>query len=134
MNTTIPVECGGGGGGGPTITTSDFSLSPSEALLAVIVDNLPANSNKISVTVSGAPSGNVTLIADLSSLPSGAVYKFEPSSLSTGKSTFKITSIPGSAKPGKYTIPIIGTDSDGVLRTINIILNIEKINTDWKEF
>jgi len=128
----VPNSCDGSFT--PLITPSDFSLSSSEPFQALIIDNLPANSNKISITVSGSPSGNVDLVADLSSLPDGAVYKFEPNSLQIGKSTFKVTSIPGSTKAGTYTIPIIGTDSDGTSKTINISLKIETINTEWKEF
>ncbi|MCX6731541.1 MAG: hypothetical protein NTX55_00960, partial [Candidatus Parcubacteria bacterium] len=116
----------------------DFTLNSSGSIIATVVSGGPAKTSSnttITLTPANEFSDNITLSA--SSDISGATYNFTTnnpltsSKYSTG-SVFNIT-IPSTTTRGQHTIVIRGADG-GLVRTVNVILNVESYNPGWQEF
>lgn len=120
-----------------TPTQPDFTLNSSNAIHVTILAGGPTKTSTdttITITSANGFSSNVTLSA--SSDISGAIYNFITNPLISSKystgSVFSIT-IPSATTKGPHTITIQGADG-GLIRTVNVILNVESYNTGWKEF
>jgi len=66
----------------------------------------------------------------------GATYNFSNPTLTSLKyssgSTFSVT-LPSTTPAGTYAITIKGVDG-GLIRTVNVNLNVEVFNPGWQEF
>jgi len=123
------------------ISSQAVDLSASETLRASIIENLPANSNKITVTVSSQDyEGPLTLTANIAQTGlSGAIAEFSPSEMmdvsanSWQEVEFRIKSIPASKSAGIYPLEITATDQDGNEYYLTIDLKLEKTTVEWRE-
>ena len=122
-------------------SSQSVELSASETLRASIVENLPANSNKIIITVSSSDyEGPLTLSANIAQTGlSGAAAEFSPgetmdvTSGSQQYAEFRVKSIPASKSAGIYPWEIPATDQDGNKYPLTVNLNLEKTTVEWRE-
>ena len=119
------------GGGGAIITTSP---SPS-VILATIIENLPANSNKTDLSIYNAGGSNVTVSLSASGCPGTPV--FDPSSVTvsggfSANVVFNVKNIPGSTASQQCPVKIKAAYDSSVVET-TVLLKIEKVTTTWKE-
>ena len=122
-------------------SSQSVELSASETLRASIVENLPANSNKIIITVSSSDyEGPLTLSANIAQTGlSGAAAEFSPgetmdvTSGSQQYAEFRVKSIPASKSAGIYPLEITATDQDGNKYPLTVNLNLEKTTVEWRE-
>ena len=106
----------------------------SETLYANIVENLPANSNKIIITVSSQSyDGELTLSTNIAQTGlKGAVAEFSSGETITVSANswqyaeFRIKSIPASKLAGIYPLEITATDQNGNKYTLTVNLSLEK--------
>ncbi|TSD02144.1 MAG: LamG domain-containing protein, partial [Parcubacteria group bacterium Athens0714_24] len=117
----------------------DFSLNSSNAIYATIVQGQTTNrSNSTTITVSPLNGFSSNINFSVQSISPAIAYtpNFSNSTLSSSQyasgSTFSIT-LPASTPAGIYTIVIKG-DSGGIVRTVNLTLNVEIFNPNWVEF
>ena len=110
----VLLGCGGGGGQAPP--RSPFSVAPAAISLYVPadrVDNLPAYSGTVTVTVNRDPgfTGTVTLGVDPARLPSGVKVDFAAPVLAAGVASDTVSVQAGSpdASFGAQTYPAVGS-------------------------
>jgi hypothetical protein len=123
------------------VTSQPVELSASETMRANIIENLPANSNKIIITVSSQSyDGELALSANIAQTGlKGAVAEFisgETITVSSGSWTdveFRIKSIPASKLAGIYPLEITATDQNGNKYTLTVNLNLGKTSVQWRE-
>ena len=160
-STTYKVSGWGGGSEWPTpviraevtvgvLPPADFKISSSKnKLTATIVEGLSANSDSATLTITNisqpARSINVSLSSALTSGLSGvSVFSYDgidynnsvTVSLAAGESknvNFKLKSIPGATVPGNYSITV-NSSGGNVQKTTPIIVKVNKITTEWREF
>jgi hypothetical protein len=123
------------------VSSQPVELSTGETLRASIVENLPANSNKITINISSQDyEGSLTLSANIAQTGlNGAVAEFSPSETmdvtkgSWQEVEFKVKSIPASKSAGTYPLEITATDQDGNKYPLTVNLNLEKTTVNWRE-
>jgi len=123
------------------VSSQPVELSASETLRASIIENLPANSNKITITVSSQDyEGSLILSANIAQTGlKGAVAEFSPSeTIDVTKGSwqdfeFRVKSIPASKSAGTYPLEITATDQEGNEYTLTIDLKLEKTTVEWRE-
>jgi len=119
-------------------TLQDFSLNNSNAIFVSLVGGAPSVSTETAITLtpSGTFASDVALSVDsINPALSGATFNFADSSLSSaeysGGTKFSVN-VPAGTPSGLYTITIKG-DGGGLIRTINVQLNIEAVEPSWIE-
>ncbi len=119
----------------------DFSLNSSNGLYATLTLNQKGDSNSATLTITpfnGFTSNVALSVASVSpALPGGTTYQFSPSALNQSKyssgSQFKVKIGAGISSSKVYTITVQAADG-GLVRTVNILLNAQIKNPNWKEF
>ena len=126
-------------------SSQPVELSASGTLRASIIENLPANSNKIIITVSSPVdtgyTGQLTLSTNIAQTGlNGAVAEFlsgETIDVVSGSwqdVEFRVKSIPASKLAGIYPLEITATDQDGnKWDTLTVDLNLTKTTVQWRE-
>ena len=116
----------------------DFSLNISNAIFVSLVGGAPSVSSETMITISPQDpfASDVSLSVDsVNPALSGATYNFSDSSLSSPEystGTRFSVNVPAGTPSGLYTITIKG-DGGGLIRTINVQLNIEAVEPSWIE-
>ncbi len=130
-NENCPNDC-------PASPSADFSLNNSNAIFASLVGGASSVSTETTITLipSGTFTNDVALSVDsVNPALSGATFNFADSSLSSaeysGGTKFSVN-VPSGFSSGLYTITIKG-DGGGLIRTVNIQLNIEAVEPSWIE-
>ncbi len=125
--------------GGSCPLPPDFTLSNSNVILATIIESRSTVSGETTITVTDPInfSDDVSLSAQsISPAMPGVSYNFGDSTLSSSEystgSTFRVN-VPGSASKGLYIITVRGEDG-GLVRTVEIRLNVEELDPGWEEF
>ena len=125
-------------------SSQPVELSASGTLRASIIENLPANSNKIIITVSSPAdtgyTGQLTLSTNIAQTGlNGAVAEFRSgetitvSASSWQDAEFRVKSIPASKLAGIYPLEITATDETGNKYTLTVDLNLTKTSVQWRE-
>ncbi len=143
---TYTLTCSGpGASASATIVVAvpppDFNLNSSNALYATLTFNQKGDSNSATLTITpfnGFTSNVALSVASVSpALPGGTTYQFSPSALNQSKyssgSQFKVKIGAGISSSKVYTITVQAADG-GLVRTVNILLNAQIKNPNWKEF
>lgn len=119
------------------VLPADFTLLSSNDISAKIIEEQDTVSTDTTITVINTInfSDNVVLSSNVDSVISGATDNFSDDTLdsseySTG-STFNVN-VPGNTAPGSYIITIQG--NGGLIRTVDIELQLNVFDFDWEEF
>jgi len=116
----------------------DFTLTrnPNVIFATILAGGPPATSTDTTITLAPINGFNSDVTLSASSDISGATYNFSANPLVSSKystgSVFNVK-IPSTTTKGPHTITITGVDG-GLIRTANVILNVESFNPGWREF
>lgn len=121
-----------------SVSPPDFTFNSSNAIYATLIGSPSQTSNSTTITIipSNGFNDNINLsVQSVSPALAGATYNFSDSTLTSSEyssgSTFSVT-LPSTTPAGTYTIIIRGADG-GLIRTINVNLNVEVFSPGWME-
>jgi len=142
---TYTLTCSGpGASASATVVVSvpapDFNLNLSNDIYATLVLNQPGDSNTSTLTITAFNGFDSTVNLSVASvspaLPSATTYHFSPSNLNKNKyssgSQFYVSIGAGLSSSRVYTITLQAADG-GLVRTANVLLNVQMRNPDWEE-